>query len=124
MGLLSGILGNASEAKSDIIEKELKTMLIDGEAVEKAYKLIRDLIIVTNRRLIVVDKQGVTGKKVDYLTVPFSKINRFSKESAGTLDLDQEMKIWVNGKVEPLAFKFKRDANIDDFYRVLSKSIL
>ena len=36
--------------------------MLDDEKVEHAYKLIRDLIVFTNRRLILVDKQGVTDK--------------------------------------------------------------
>lgn len=63
MGLFSGILGNASNTSSESVERDLEKIMLDDEKVEHAYKLIRDLIVFTNRRLILVDKQGVTGKK-------------------------------------------------------------
>lgn len=58
-----------------------------------AFKVIRDMFVFTNKRLIIVDKQGVTGKKAEYLSVPYGSITRFSKESAGMMDLDADLKI-------------------------------
>lgn len=63
MGLFSGILGNASNASTESVERDLEKIMLDDEKVEHAYKLIRDLIVFTNRRLILVDKQGISGKK-------------------------------------------------------------
>jgi hypothetical protein len=67
---------------------------------------------------------GVTGKKVDYRSVPYVNITMFSKESAGMLDLDAELKLWIRGSPEPLQFSFTKDARINDVYRVLSDHIL
>lgn len=64
MGFLDGLLGNASEIKIEDINKEFAHMLGQSEQIEKAYKLIRDLFIFTNKRLILMDKQGLTGKKL------------------------------------------------------------
>ena len=63
MGLFSGILGNASNASTESVERDLEKIMLDDEKVEHAYKLIRDLIVFTNRRLILVDKQGISGKR-------------------------------------------------------------
>ena len=63
MGLFSGLLGNASKKDNDKVERQLEGILIPGEQVELAYVLVRDLIVFTEKRLILVDKQGVTGKK-------------------------------------------------------------
>ena len=88
-------------------------MLIEGEDVQAAYKLVRDMFVFTDKRLIVMDKQGMTGKKVSYLTVPYGSIVSFAKESAGHFDLESELKIWIRGQSDPLAFEFKKDSSID-----------
>ena len=91
MSLLNGIMGNATDANHEQVAKELEPVLIEGESVNLAYKLVRDLIVFTDYRLIIVDKQGVTGKKVDYKTFPYKSISRFSVETAGHFDLDAEL---------------------------------
>lgn len=78
MGLFSGILGNASNTSSESVERDLEKIMLDDEKVEHAYKLIRDLIVFTNRRLILVDKQGVTGKKTEYHSIPYKSITQYS----------------------------------------------
>ncbi|PAJ75629.1 helicase [Pseudoalteromonas sp. NBT06-2] len=124
MGLLSGLLGNASEVDSDDLDKVLGDCLIDGEAIQKAYKVIRDMFVFTNKRLILVDKQGVTGSKVELLSIPYSKVTKFSKESAGHFDLDAELKIWIGSELEPLTKEFKAGDNINDVYKILSQFVL
>lgn len=73
MGLFSGLLGNASKKDNDKVERQLEGILIPGEQVELAYVLVRDLIVFTEKRLILVDKQGVTGKKTSYKSIPWAK---------------------------------------------------
>ncbi len=124
MGLLSGLMGNASEVDNDDLDRFINDALVDGEQVEKAYKVIRDMFVFTNKRLILIDKQGVTGSKVEMLTIPYSKITKFSKESAGTFDLDAELKIWIGSEPEPLTKEFKSGDNINDVYRIISQYVL
>jgi len=124
MGLLSGLLGNASEVDSDDLDKVLGDCLIDDEEIQKAYKVIRDMFVFTNKRLILIDKQGVTGSKVELLSIPYSKITKFSKESAGHFDLDAELKIWIGSELEPLTKEFKAGDNINDVYKILSQFVL
>lgn len=124
MGLLSGLLGNASEVDSDDLDKVLGDCLIDGEEIQKAYKVIRDMFVFTNKRLILIDKQGVTGSKVELLSIPYSKVTKFSKESAGHFDLDAELKIWIGSELEPLTKEFKAGDNINDVYKILSQFVL
>ena len=102
MGLLSGLMGHASEVSIEEVRQEFAPILAQGEELAMAYKLVRDMFVFTNKRLILVNRQGVTGSKTEYLTIPYSKIVRFSKESAGLLDLDAELKIWVLGQNEPI----------------------
>ncbi|NLY78572.1 MAG: PH domain-containing protein, partial [Lysinibacillus sp.] len=74
MGLFDGLMGNASEVDVGKVSEELKEILIPSEKVEHAYKVIRDMFVFTNKRLILVDKQGMTGKKVEYHSIPYHSI--------------------------------------------------
>lgn len=124
MGLLSGILGMASEVDSKQMESELQEILIDGESIRNGFKLIRDLVVFTDKRLILIDKQGWTGKKKEYLSIPFRSIDFFSKETTGTFDLDAEIKIWIKSRHEPISLEFRKDTHIHQVFRVLSESVL
>jgi len=124
MGILDALSGRQQAVSVTEVGSELAPFLADGEQVEHAFRVFRDMLVFTNRRLISIDRQGVTGKKVDYRSVPYSNITMFSKESAGVLDLDAELKLWVRGLSEPLQFSFNKDAPINDVYRVLSAHIL
>ena len=124
MGLFNAILGNASEASTEDVSKEFGPLLIEGENIEKAFKLIKDMFVFTNKRLILAEKQLV-GTKVDYLSIPYSSIKKFSKESAGILDLDAELKIWLNHDDQPIKKQGgKGGDNINEVYQMLSKHIL
>jgi len=101
MGLFNAIMGNASEVNINDIRKEFAEILADNEQIESAFKIIRDKWVFTNKRLIMVDVQGVTGTKKEYHSLPYSSIRHFAVETAGTLDLDCEMKIWVAGMTTP-----------------------
>ena len=74
-----------------------KSILLEGERVSVSYKGIRDMLILTNKRMLLVDKQGLTGKKQKYLSIPLDRINAFSVETGGTLDLDCDIDIYVSG---------------------------
>ena len=124
MGLFSGILGMASEVDASKMEAELQEVLIEGETIRNGFKLIRDLVVFTNKRLILVDKQGWTGKKKEFLCVPFRSIDFFSKETTGTFDLDAEIKIWIKSRHEPISLEFRKDSHIHQVFRVLSESVL
>lgn len=124
MGLFNAILGNASEVTIESASKEFEPILIEGEEIEKAFRLIKDMFVFTNKRLILVEKQLV-GSKVDYLSIPYKNIKKFSKESAGILDLYADLKIWLNNDNEPISKQFgKGGNNINEVYRILSKHTL
>lgn len=124
INLFQSLIGNASEVDGAKLEREFREMLVEGEEIQNAYKLFRDLIVFTNFRLFLVDKQGVTGKKREYLSIPYRSIDYFSKETAGTFDLDAEIKIWIKSRPTPVSLEFKRDAHIHDVFRVLSRFVL
>ncbi|WP_016954161.1 PH domain-containing protein [Catenovulum agarivorans] len=107
MGLLDGLLGNASQIDSEDVQQELQPILADEENVVFAVKEIRDMYVFTNYRLILIDKQGVTGRKVEYHSVPYRAITHFKLETAGHFDLDAELKIWISGSSEPIERELK-----------------
>ncbi|MTI67224.1 MAG: PH domain-containing protein [Firmicutes bacterium] len=124
MGIFRGLMGHASEMDIEKIEKDFELILIEGEEVEKAYKVLRDLFVFTNKRLILLDKQGMTGKKSEYRSIPYRSITYFSVESAGHFDLDAELKIYVRGMNTPIQKEFKKDKNIYDVQKALANYVL
>jgi hypothetical protein len=125
MGFFSSLLENASTAKPADLHADYAKLLAEGEAIEIGFKLVRDVFIFTNKRLILVDKQGFTGSKVEYMSVAYKSIARFSIETAGHFDLDAELKIWVSSEVNPsIVKKFNSAVNIYDVQRVLATHVL
>ena len=124
MGLLDGMMGNASEIEVSKIQEDFSQILSGEEKIEKAYRLIRDLFVFTNKRLILVDKQGLTGNKVEYHSLPYRSITHFSVETAGHFDLDAELKIWISGNPMPLQKQFNKNLNIYEVQSVLAGYVL
>ena len=112
MGLLSNFLGNASLVDAEKIQAELAPVLVPGEQISRAFKLFRDMFVFTDHRLIMIDKQGLTGSKVSYHSVLYRSITQFSVETAGTFDADAELKIWVSGGGLPITKEFKKGTDI------------
>jgi Bacterial PH domain len=124
MGLLNALMGNSTEVSTESVANEFAPILIEGETIVKSFKLIRDMFVFTNKRLILVDKQGLTGSKVDFMTIPYKSVNYFSKRSASILDLDAEILIWVKGSETPIQKDFRKGENINDVYKTLSAFVL
>ena len=123
MGLLSGITGNASRLDPGRAARDFERLLGEGERVLAAYQLVRDAFLFTDRRLILIDKQGVTGRKVSYHTVPYRAITHFSVETAGTFDLDAELKIWISGTAEPIGRQFGKGADVYEVQALLAQFV-
>jgi hypothetical protein len=113
MGLLDRLLGNASKVDLSAVTEELSPILSESERVVEAYKMVRDLFFFTDKRLIFIDKQGINGKKVDYLSVPYRAITQVKVETAGHFDMDCDLKIWVSGQSQPIETKLKAGLSQD-----------
>ena len=100
------VLGNSSEVSQQEIEKHFEGVLFNGETVEKGYKVIRDIWLFTSHRLIILDIQGITGKKKDFTSMPYSKIQVYSVETSGILDRLVEMGINEGDSVVIYDFEF------------------
>ncbi len=123
MGIL-GLFGNASEIDAKKLAKEFESILAEGEQIERAFKLVRDLFVFTNKRLVLVDKQGATGKKVEYHSIPYRSISHFSVETAGHFELDSDLKIWISSHRTPIERNIKRGASIIAVQKTLAQYIL
>jgi hypothetical protein len=124
MGLLDSLLGHASEVDPNKLTAEFAQVLAEGEKIEKAYQLFRDSFLFTNKRLILVDKQGLTGNKVEYHSLPYKSITHFAIETAGHFDLDAELKIWIAGNPKPFQKKFTKRLSIYQLQAVLASYVL
>jgi len=125
MGLFSAILGKAGAVSQEELTKRYGQLLTESEEIELGFKLIRDTIVFTNKRLILVDVQGLTGSKIVYKSVSYKSISRFSIETAGTFDLDAELKIWIYSEPQPSIKKqFNKSVNVYDVQKVLAHHVL
>ena len=111
------------QTKNDEGQKALNNLLINGENVEFSFVSMRDKLIFTNKRIISVNVQGITGKKIDYTSIPYSKIQLFSLESAGTFDLDSELDITISG-LGTVRFELSASSDIQKLGNFLSNCIL
>lgn len=125
MGLLSGLLGNAGAVSQQELIQQYGALLCEGEEIELGFKVLRDMFIFTNKRLLLIDKQGITGMKTEYKTVTYKSISRFSIETAGHFELDAELKIWISSEPQPSIKKqFNKSVNVYDVQRVLAQHVL
>lgn len=120
MGLLDGFLGNASRVDPAAAAQEYGRLLTHGEQVHAAYVLVRDAMVFTDRRLILVDKQGMTGRKMQYHSIPYRSITHFSVETAGTFDLDAELKIFLSGGHAPIQQQFGKGVDVYEVQALLA----
>ena len=103
--------------------KDILPLLISGEDVVGVYKAIRDYVVFTNKRIISVNVQGMTGKKKDYTTLPYSKVQVFSIETAGVLDMDSELELWFSG-LGLVKFDFTGSSDVVKIGQLISSAIL
>lgn len=124
MGLINAFFGTASEIDGAKLARELAPVLVQGENITAAFQIVRDLFIFTQYRLIMVDKQGVTGRKVDYHSIPYKSISQFAVETAGHFDMDAELKIWISSATLPIKKKFRRGTDIVGIQQALASHVL
>lgn len=107
----------------DSILKDVSALLISGEQIVSAYKGIRDFVVFTNKRIVACNVQGMTGKKKDYSSLPYSKIQAFSVETSGVFDLDAELELWFSG-MGKIKFEFTGSSNIIEIGKMIGEFAL
>ena len=110
-------------ADKNYLSDVLAPMFVPGEESIGAYFGIRDGVVFTNKRIITVNVQGITGKKKDFTSLPYSKIQAYSVETAGVLDLDCELELWFSG-LGKIKLEFTRRANIAEICKQISMNTL
>lgn len=98
-------------------------MFIPGEEIIQSFKTVRDGVVFTTKRIFAINVQGITGTKKDFTSLPYSKIQAFSVETAGVLDLDSELELWFSG-LGKVKFEFVANANVSEIFRLISEKVL
>lgn len=104
-------------------QKLVEMMLTDSEDIFAAFKTVRDMVIFTNKRVIAVNVQGITGAKKDFTSLPYNKVQAFSIETAGVTDIDSELELWFSG-LGKVRFEFNCMFDIREFNKILSQYVL
>ena len=101
----------------------ISPMFIPGEEIIQSFRGIRDGVVFTNKRIFAINVQGLTGKKKDFTSLPYSKIQAFSVETAGVLDLDSELDLWFSG-MGNVRFEFVASADVSRICQMISARVL
>lgn len=119
---------NASYVKLKAVDNSayagmISPILVNGENIIFTFKGMRDGVVFTDKRIIAINVQGITGTKKDFTSLPYSKIQAFSVESAGVFDMDSELELWFSG-LGKVKFDFSKNANVSAICRMISQQVL
>jgi len=119
----NGSLFKLQAANIQDVFGDIQPLLIQGENAIAAFRGIRDFVVFTDKRLIAVNIQGMTGKKRDFTSLPYSKVQAFSVETAGTFDLDGELDLWFSG-LGKIRLEFKGNVNVQGLSQLIAQFVL
>ena len=119
----NGSLFKLSPVDADKVEGRVGPLLVEGERIVAAFKAIRDSVVFTNKRVIAIYVQGIMGKKVDYTSLPYSKVQAYSIETAGTFDFDSELDLFFSG-IGQVRFELKGKYDILALSRLIATYVL
>jgi hypothetical protein len=112
-----------SPAGPEVGGNMVNDILVGGEQLLMTFKAIRDIVVFTNKRIIVINVQGLTGKKKDVSSLPYARIQAFSVETAGNFDLDSELELWFSG-LGRVKLEFSGRVDIRDICRFIGDYVL
>ena len=118
-----GFFARLKKVNDDEFGKIINDFLIDGEGVVGTYKSVRDGVVFTNKRIIAINIQGLTGKKQDYTSIPYSKVSAFSLETAGFFDMDSELELCISG-VGRVKFELTGGTNVKEICKMIAQYAL
>ncbi len=124
MGIFTGVSKTSGSVEAKKYHLDYGQLLVDGEIIEAGFVVQRDTFLFTNKRLILVDIQGISGKQIEYLSIPYGNITRFSVQTGGSFDLNAELKLWIGSDTIPLEKKFNKDLSVYEVQKVLASHIL
>jgi hypothetical protein len=124
MGLFTGAAKSTASTETRKFSSDFAQLLTDGEIIEVGFTVLRDTFLFTNKRLILVDVQGISGQQIEYLSIPYNRITRFSVQTGASFDLNAELKLWVGSDSIPMEKRFNKDVNVYEVQKVLASHIL
>ena len=119
----NGSVFKLNPCKADDIVPLVAPIIIPQERIVSCFKAMRDFVVFTDKRLVAVNVQGITGKKRDFTSLPYSKIQAFSIETAGTFDLDAELDLWFSG-LGKVRREFKGNTDIRQLGHMIASHVL
>ena len=111
------------EADKDGMAEKVRPLLVAGEEVIVSFKASRDYVVFTDKRIITVNVQGLTGKKQDFTSLPYSKVQAYSIETAGTFDRDAELELWFSG-LGKVRLEFSGQYDVQGLSRMIGSRVL
>ncbi|MBK6267437.1 PH domain-containing protein [Marivirga sp. S37H4] len=125
MGILSSLLsGNSGVLEYEKLINDYEPLIALGEEIVVGFKLSTDIFIFTDKRLILIEKHEHAGKNVEYLSIFYKSISRFSVEAARAFDSDSELKIWIQGEIKPsIVKKFSKAVNVYEVQKILAQYV-
>lgn len=124
MGFFTTEPKGAGSAETRRYNTEYAQLLADGELIEAGFTVFRDTFLFTSKRLILVERQGISGKQLEYLSIPYANITKFSIQTGGSFDLNAELKLWIGSDSIPLEKKFTGEVNVYELQKVLAGHVL
>lgn len=124
MGLFAATTKSTVSAETKKFYSDYGQLLVDGEIIEVAFVVLRDTFLFTNKRLIIVDIQGISGKQIEYLSIPYSSIMKFSVQTGSSFDLDAELKLWIGSDTIPLEKRFNKEVPVYEVQKILASHVL
>ena len=118
-----GFFARLKKVDNGTFGEMIDAFLIDDEFVIGSYRSVRDGVVFTNKRIIAINVQGITGKKKAFTSIPYSKITTFSLESAGVFDLDSELQIYISG-LGKVSFEFTQSTDVKEICKMISSYAL
>ena len=124
MSFINEMIGVTIELDQKEMEERISRFLLDDEILIKGYQIVRDIMLLTNKRIIIIDYLGLRGKKIEYQMIPYHKINRLYIETPGNMDTDYTLKIFISGSLEPIEKQINSDVDIYELNRIVFTHIL
>ena len=118
-----GLFARLKKVDNNSFDKLISDFMVAGETIVGVYQGVRDGVVFTNKRIVTINVQGLTGKKKDFTSIPYNKITTFSVETAGVFDLDAELEIYMSavGKVK---FEFTGGTDMKLICKLISQYVL
>lgn len=124
MGFFSGESTTTNSSETRKYNADYAQLLVDGEIIEVGFVVFRDTFLFSNKRLILIDVQGISGRQIEYLSIPYNKITKFSIQTGGSFDLEGELKLWIGSDSIPLEKRFNKETNIYEVQKVLASHVM